>query len=145
MNEKKPVVLFLCSGNSCRSQMAEAILRKRAGDRFEVHSAGLSPTPINPFTYTVMEEVGLNMDGQYAKGVDKYLGKLPVRHLIIVCSGAAKACPSVWPGVVNRELWPFEDPAVADSSDEEKLAVFRRVRDQIEARIMEWLDQMEKG
>jgi len=136
-----PRVLFLCTANSARSQMAEALLRKHAGDRFEVHSAGLEPKEINPYTRRVLAEIGLDMAGQWAKGLDTYLGKMHFNYLITVCARAEERCP-VFPGMGERLHWPFDDPAAVEGSDEEKLAAFRRVRDQIEARILEWLKQM---
>ncbi len=132
-------VLFLCTGNSARSQMAEAFLRKYGGDRFEVHSAGLEPKGMNPFTLRVMQEVGLGLEGQTSKGIDIYLGKLLFQHLITVCDDAEKKCPSTWPGITRREHWSFEDPAAFEGPDEEKLARFRIIRDQIEARVRQWL------
>ena len=135
----RPNILFLCSANSCRSQMAEALLRKHAGDRFCVHSAGLEPGEIHPLARTAMEEIGLDLSGQYSKGLDVYLGSLAVHRLIIVCDRAARSCPSVWPGVLERYVWPFEDPARAEGSEEEKLAKFREVRDAIDRKIQEWL------
>src|SRR5664280_2052023 len=92
-------VLFLCTGNSARSQMAEAFLRKYAGDRFEVHSAGLEPKDLNPLTVRVMEEAGFDMSGHRSKGIGEYLGKVLFQYLITVCDDAEKNCPTVWPGV----------------------------------------------
>ncbi|MEA5077819.1 MAG: arsenate reductase ArsC [Anaerolineaceae bacterium] len=132
-------VLFLCTGNSCRSQMAEAFLRKYGGDQFEAFSAGLQPTEINPYTYKVMAEVGLDLAGQRSKGVEEYLGKVLFQYLITVCDDADKNCPTVWPGVNKRMHWSFEDPARFEGSEDEKLEKFRAVRDQIQARIQEWL------
>lgn len=135
----KQRILFLCTGNSARSQMAEAFLRKYAGDRFEPHSAGLEPKGLNPLTAKVMEEVGIDVSGQTSKGVDTYLGKKLFQYLITVCDDADKNCPSVWPGVNQRMHWSFQDPAAVDGSDEEKVAKFREVRDLIEAKIKNWL------
>ena len=132
-------VLFLCTGNSARSQMAEAFLRKYAGDTFEPHSAGLEPKGINPFTVRVMEEVGIDISGQHSKGIETYLGKVLFQYLITVCDDADKSCPSVWPGVNTRMHWSFEDPARFQGTEEEKLAKFREVRDRIEKRIAEWV------
>jgi arsenate reductase len=140
--ERKRNVLFLCTHNSCRSQMAEAFLRKYAGDRFNVFSAGLEPTEIDPMTREVMHEVGLDLEGQYAKGGKTYLGKLLVSYLIIVCETADSRCPRSWPGVQERLFWPFEDPAAAQGTQEEKLRKFRQVRDQIEQRIQSWLREI---
>ncbi|MCS7011009.1 MAG: arsenate reductase ArsC [Anaerolineales bacterium] len=134
-------VLFLCTGNSARSQMAEAFLRKYGGDRFEVHSAGLEPKGLNPFTIRVMEEVGIDMSSHYSKGVGEYLGKVLFQYLITVCDEADKNCPTTWPGVTQRLHWSFEDPAAFEGTEEEKLAKFREIRDKIKARILEWLAQ----
>lgn len=135
---EKTRVLFLCTGNSARSQMAEAFLRKHGGDRFEAYSAGLEPKGINPYTRRVLAEVGIDMTGQSSKDLSTYLGKLHFGYLITVCSNAEERCP-VFPGMGIRLHWPFEDPAAVEGSDEEKLAAFRKVRDQIETRILEWL------
>ena len=141
---RKPRVLFLCTGNSARSQMAEAFLRKHAGDRFEVHSAGLEPKGIHPLTRQVMEEVGLPLDGHRSKSLDEYFMKVQIGYFITVCSDAETRCPTM-PGVGARLYWPFEDPAAFEGTEEERLAKFRQVRDQIEARILAWLDEMESG
>lgn len=138
----KTRLLFLCTGNSARSQMAEAFLRKYAGDRFEVHSAGLEPKGIHPYTIRVMEEVGIDLSGHRSKGVNEYLGKVLFQYLITVCDDADKNCPTTWPGVNQRLHWSFEDPAAFEGTEEEKLAKFREIRDKIEARILEWLAQM---
>lgn len=132
-------VLFLCTGNSARSQMAEAFLRKYGGDRFEAYSAGLEPKGLNPFTVKVMQEVGMDVSGQTSKGVETYLGKVLFQYLITVCDDAEKNCPTVWPGVNTRMHWSFQDPAAVAGPDEEKLAKFREVRDLIEAKVKAWL------
>ncbi|MBI3819503.1 MAG: arsenate reductase ArsC [Planctomycetes bacterium] len=135
-----PIVLFLCTGNSCRSQMAEAILRARAGDRYDSRSAGTEPkSEIHPLAIRVMAERGIDLAGQRPKGVAAFLGRAPVRHLIIVCGGANDSCPTTFPGVVTREFWPLEDPASAAGPLEEQLVIFREARDEIERRIMDWL------
>jgi arsenate reductase len=136
---EKMRVLFLCTGNSARSQIAEAFLRKYAGDRFEVHSAGLDPKPINPFTIKVMEEAGFDMSGYHSKGIDIYMGKVLFSYLITVCDDAEKNCPTVWPGVNKRVHWSFEDPAKFEGTDDQKIAKFRQVRDLIDAMIKSWL------
>lgn len=136
-------VLFLCTGNSARSLMAEALLRKHCGERFEVHSAGLEPKGINPYTRRVLSEVGIDMAGQSSKDLKTYLGKQHFGYLITVCSNAEERCP-IFPGVSRRLYWPFEDPAAVVGSDDEKLAKFRAVRDQIELRIVDWLRDLEK-
>ena len=140
----KETVLFLCSGNSCRSQMAEALLRKHAGERFHVFSAGTQPKDIHPLTRQVLAEIGLDMEGQYSKGVEAYLGKQLVHYLIVVCAKAAETCPTTWPGSPQMQMivWPFEDPTVFEGTETQKLAKFRQVRDQIDERIKTWLDEL---
>jgi arsenate reductase len=119
--------------------MAEAFLNKYGDGRYEAHSAGLEPKGLNPLTIQVMKEVGIDVSGQQSKGVDTYLGKVLFQHLVTVCDDADRNCPTVWPGVNNRMHWSFRDPAAAEGSEEEKLAVFREVRDQIEKRIKDWV------
>lgn len=138
MNNTLPKVLFLCTHNSARSQMAEAFLRKYAGVHFDVFSAGLEPGAINPYTRRVMEEVGLTLEGQRSKGLAEYLGKVEFTYLITVCDRADEQCP-FFPGQGTRLHWSFEDPSAAAGSDEEKLAKFRKVRDAIETRVLEWI------
>ena len=132
-------VLFLCTGNSARSQMAEAFLRKYAPERFEAHSAGLEPKPLHPMTVKVMEEIGVDMSGHRSKGFETYLGKMLVQYLITVCDEAEKNCPTSWPGVSNRLHWYFEDPAALIGTEDEKLAKFRQVRDQIDQKVKAWV------
>ena len=142
MIDRKPVVLFLCSQNSCRSQMAEAFLKEYAGGVFEVHSAGLHPADeIHPLARKVMKEVDLPLEDQEPEGVDKYMGQVAVRYAIIVCGVAAEKCPRTWPGLSARLTWPFEDPAKFEGSEEQKLEKFREVRDKIDARLQEWLEE----
>jgi arsenate reductase len=135
----KKAVLFLCTANSARSQMAEAFLRKYAGDRFEAHSAGLEPTEVHPLTVQVMREAGIDMAGHHAKSLSRFLGKLTVHYAVFLCDRAERACPFVWPSAIAHLSWPFDDPAAGEGSEEEKLARFRSVRDQIEQRIKGWL------
>ena len=138
----KPRVLFLCTGNTARSQMAEAFLRKYAGDRFEVDSAGLEPGVLNPYTVRVMEEKGIDMSGRYAKGLDRFLGTVHFDYAITVCDRAQQQCP-IFPSASTRWFWPFEDPAPYSAGDEATaLAKFREVRDQIERRIVAWLKEL---
>jgi arsenate reductase (thioredoxin) len=134
----KAKVLFLCTGNSARSQMAEASLRRHAGDRFEVYSAGMEPKGINPYTVRVMEERGLSLDGHRSKPLSEYMGQVDFDYLITVCSDADEKCP-FFPGMGQRMHWGFEDPAAFVGSEEESLAKFREVRDQIDERIKRWL------
>jgi len=138
----KTRVLFLCTGNSSRSQMAEAFVRKYAGETLEAHSAGLEPKGFNSLTIKVMDEIGIDISAQTSKGVDTYLGKVLFQYLITVCDDAEKNCPTVWPGVNHRLHWSFEDPASFDGTDYEKLAKFRQVRNQIEQRIKEWVENL---
>jgi len=135
----KAKVLFLCTGNSARSQMAEALLRHYAGDRFDVYSAGLEPKGINPYTVRVMQEIGLDLAFQYSKDVTEYLGRVNFGYVITVCSNAEKNCPSTFLGVSQRLHWDLEDPAAYVGSDEEMLSKFRKVRDQIDERVRTWL------
>jgi arsenate reductase (thioredoxin) len=139
--ERKTKVLFLCTGNSARSQIGEAMLRKYAGDRFEVHSAGLEPSVINPYTVRVLEEVGIDTSQQHAKPLDTYIGRVHFGYLITVCSKAEEKCP-IFPGMGIRLHWPFEDPAAFEGSDAEKMVKFRQVRDQIEAKVKEWVQEL---
>jgi arsenate reductase len=135
----KQRVLFLCTGNSARSQMAEAFLRKYGEDGFEAHSAGLEPKGVNPLTIQVMKEAGIDISNQTSKGIDTYLGKTHFQTLVTVCDDADKNCPSVWPGVNTRMHWSFEDPARFEGTEAEKLVKFREVRDRIEQRIKDWV------
>ncbi len=132
-------VLFLCTGNSCRSQMAEALLRHRGGDRYEAFSAGTQPNGIHPLTIRVLQEKGIDASGLRSKDVNELVGRLPIHHLIVVCGSAEASCPRTLPGMIDREFWPFDDPPAYPGSDEEKLKKFRQVRDQIDERIQSWL------
>jgi len=136
----KARVLFLCTGNTARSQMAEALLKRYTGDRFEIRSAGLEPGVLHPLTRRVMAEIGIDTASQYAKGLDQFLGKVEFDYLITVCDKAARNCP-FFPGAGIRLAWSFEDPAALAASGDEAaaLAKFRQVRDQIDARIQAWL------
>lgn len=122
-------MLFLCTHNSARSQMAEGLLRHFAGDRFEVYSAGTVATAVRPQAIEVMGEIGIDISGQESKTLKGYLGQ-PFDYVITVCDTAKETCP-VFPGAKRRLHWSFEDPAVAVGSEEERLKVFRSVRDKI--------------
>jgi arsenate reductase len=126
-------VLFLCTHNSARSQMAEGLLRQLAGDRFEVMSAGTEATHIRPLAIRAMDEIGIDISGQESKTLDRYLDE-PFDYVITVCDDANEACP-FFPGAANRLHWSFEDPSRVEGLEEERLAVFRSVRDQIRERI----------
>lgn len=128
--EVKPTVLILCTGNSCRSHLAEGILRAAAGEILNVQSAGSKPAGyVHPLGIQVMKEIGIDISGHHSKHMDEFL-KQPVETVITVCGSADQACP-MFPGQVNRYHWGFDDPAHASGTDAEKLAVFRRVRDEI--------------
>ena len=135
----KQKVLFLCTGNSARSQMTEAFLREYGDDIFEPHSAGLEPKGLHPLTVRVMEEIGIDISNQKSKGIETYLGKTLFQYLITVCDDADRNCPTVWPGVNTRMHWSFEDPAKFEGTEEEKLVKFREVRDLIEKKITIWV------
>jgi len=126
-------VLFLCVHNSARSQMAEGLLRARAGDRFEAHSAGAQATEVRPLAIRAMGEVGIDIAGQRSKVTTEYAGQ-EFDYVVTVCDDAKEACP-YFPGARRRLKWSFDDPAAATGSEDERLAVFRRVRDQIAERI----------
>jgi arsenate reductase len=132
-------VLFLCTHNSARSQMAEGLLRRLGGDRFEVASAGTEARGVNPLATRAMAEIGVDLRGHTSKTLDRFLGER-WDHVITVCDGANESCP-VFPGASARLHWSFDDPSAASGSEEERLAVFRRVRDEIRARIEMWLAQ----
>lgn len=126
----KPTVLILCTGNSCRSHLAEGILRAAAGDFLDVQSAGSKPAGyVHPLAVVVMREIGVDISAHTSKHMNQFLAQ-PVETVITVCGNADQACP-LYPGQMNRHHWPFEDPAHATGTDVEKLAVFRRVRDEI--------------
>jgi arsenate reductase len=144
VNMDKQRVIFLCTGNAVRSQMAEAFVRKYAGDRFEAYSAGLEPRGLHPLTIQVMDEVGIDVSGQHSKGVTEYLGKVLFQYLITVSSEAEKEYPHTWPGVDLKLHWFFEDPSTFAGTEAEKLARFREVRDQIERKVLAWLETSQK-
>lgn len=125
----RPKVLFLCTGNSARSQIAEGYLRHVAGDRFDALSAGLEPKGLNPLAVEVMHEIGIDISAQRSKHVVTLLGEF-VPYVVTVCDNAQERCP-IFPGTWRFLHWSFEDPAAATGSREERLAIFRRVRDQI--------------
>jgi arsenate reductase len=126
-------VLFLCTHNSARSQMAEGMLRHLAGDRFEPHSAGTEATHVRPLAIRAMDEIGIDISGQESKTLERYLDE-SFDYVITVCDDANEACP-FFPGAANRLHWSLEDPSRARGSEEEQLAVFRSVRDRIKDRV----------
>jgi arsenate reductase len=133
----RPRVLFLCTHNSARSQMAEGFLRAMAGDRFEAGSAGTEKTSVNPLAIRAMAELGIDLGGQTSK-IYADVASPPWDYLITVCDDANERCPWV-PGSVQRLHWSFPDPSRATGTEEERLAVFRGVRDQIQERLTDWL------
>lgn len=139
----KPKVLFLCTGNSARSQMAEGYLRYVAGDRFEPISAGIEPKGLNPLAVEAMREIGIDISSHTSKNVVGLLGQ-HVPYVVTVCDNANERCP-IFPGTWKCLHWSFEDPAAAVGSHDEQLMVFRRVRDEIVARIDERFVKGEMG
>jgi arsenate reductase len=133
----KQKVMFVCTENSCRSQMAEGFLRHLAGDHFDVFSGGAHPTELNPAAVEVMKEIGIDISGQHSKDVAQFLGQR-FHYIIRVCDKVREKCP-VLPGAIWYFDWSFEDPAAAPGTATEKLGVFRRVRDQIEEKIEEFI------
>ena len=130
MHTGKPLVLILCTGNSCRSHLAEGILRAAAGDFLEVASAGSKPAGyVHPLAIRALHEIGIDISAHTSKHLVEFTAR-PVETVITVCGNADQVCP-VFPGQLNRHHWPFDDPAHAAGTDDEKFAVFRRVRDEI--------------
>lgn len=130
-SDPAPLVLILCTGNSCRSQMAEKLLQRAAGDALRVESAGSQPSGyVHPLAIKAVEEIGLDLSDGRSKSLDEFLDQ-DVETVITVCGNADQACP-VFPGQARRYHWPFADPAHAEGSAEEQMEVFRRVRDEID-------------
>lgn len=130
--DQKPLILVLCTGNSCRSHIAEGFLRAASGGVFEVASAGSKPAGyVHPLSIKAMAEVGIDLSRHTSKHMNEFLNR-PVETVITVCGNADQACP-VFPGQLNRYHWPFVDPAHAPGNEEEQMKVFREVRDQIRA------------
>ena len=140
MGEKKRV-LILCTGNSARSQMAEGLLRSLGGGRFEVFSAGTRPSRVRPEAVEAMREVGIDISGQRSKSVEEFAGR-EFDYVITVCDNAREECP-VFPGRTERVHWSFDDPAEAAGGWPERLEVFRRVREEIGARLRAWADGLD--
>ena len=129
----KKRVLILCTGNSARSQMAEGLLRNMAGDRFNVNSAGITPSYVRPEAIEVMREIGIDISGHRSKSVDEFAGQ-EFDFVITVCDNAEENCP-VFPGKTTRIHWRFDDPAAVTENGETRLAAFREIRDQIAAKL----------
>ena len=132
MRDEKPTVLVLCTGNSCRSHIAEGLLRAASKDAFNVASAGSKPAGfVHPLAIAAMAEVGIDISGHTSKHLNEFLSK-SIETVITVCGNAEQVCP-VFPGQVNRHHWPFPDPAHAMGTEEERMAIFREVRDRMRA------------
>lgn len=132
-------VLFLCTGNSARSQMAEGYLRHFASDRFRVFSAGTEPKGVNPYTVRAMNEVGIDISRHTSNHVDVMTGR-QYRYLITVCAHADENCPAGIQAQADEKLhWNFDDPAAVTGTDDEIMAAFREIREQISAKIQDWL------
>ncbi|HEX8708065.1 MAG TPA: arsenate reductase ArsC [Pyrinomonadaceae bacterium] len=136
MNDKERV-LILCTGNSARSQMAEGLLRQLAGERYEVLSAGVEPSFVRPAAIEAMREAGIDISGHRSKSVEEFAGE-EFDYVITVCDNANERCP-VFPGKTRRIHWSFDDPAAAGGSEAERLAVYRRVRDEIDGRLRDFV------
>jgi arsenate reductase len=133
----RPRVLFLCTHNSARSQMAEGFLRALGGDRLDVESAGTEATRVHPLAIRVMDEVGIDLRAHTSKTLDRFLDER-WDYVITVCDSANERCP-LFPGAATRLHWSFDDPSAVTGAEAERLAGFRRVRDEIRARLREWL------
>lgn len=129
--------LFLCTGNSCRSQMAEGFLRYMAGDKFEVFSAGVKPTQVNPLAIQVMAEVDIDISKHRSKSATEFIGQ-QFDYVITVCDNANKTCP-IFPGKYEKIHWDIKDPAEAQGSEAERMVVFRAIRDEIRQKIEKWI------
>ena len=136
-------ILFLCTGNSARSQMAEGLMRSLGGERWDVQSAGVIASYVHPIAIRAMEEIGINISYYASKSLDRFLNE-EFDYIVTLCDPAAMSCP-VFPGQSQRLHWPFEDPAGARGTGEERLAVFRKVRDQIKEKIEEFLASLSTG
>ena len=128
-----PRILLLCTGNSARSQMAEGLLRRQVGNRYEVFSAGTKPTSVRPEAIEVMREIGIDISGHRSKSVEEFAGQ-EFAFVITVCDNAKESCP-VFPGRTQRVHWSFEDPAAAQGPTDQRLTAFRRIRNQLRERI----------
>ncbi|HUF16994.1 MAG TPA: arsenate reductase ArsC [Thermoanaerobaculia bacterium] len=132
-------VLFLCTHNSARSQMAEGLLRHLAGDRFETFSAGTEQTRVHPLAIRAMEDLGIDLTSHRSKMLDEYQGQ-DFDYVVTVCDRANESCP-IFPGATKRLHWSFDDPSAAKGSDEERLEAFRKIRDEIKTRLTSWTEQ----
>lgn len=137
MESSKPKVLFLCTGNSARSQMAEGYLQRMGSDRYDAASAGIEPKGLNPLAVEAMAEIGIDISRQKSKDVGVFLGQY-IPYIITVCDHAREKCP-VFPGTYKFLHWSLDDPSQAEGTHDERVAVFRRVRDELVRRIDEEL------
>ena len=136
MESRQLQILVLCTGNSCRSQMAEGLLRRHIDESHVVASAGLEPKGVNPFAVSVMREIGIDISSHTSKHLREFLDK-DFDYVITVCDNAAARCPT-FPGQARRLHWPFDDPAEATGTEEQVIAEFRRIRDEIEVKVTAW-------
>lgn len=134
---KTPSLLILCTGNSARSQMAEGLFRQEGGGRYQVFSAGTKPSQVRPEAITVLREIGIDISSHRSKSVDEFAGQ-EMDLVITVCDNAKETCP-VFPGSTQRLHWPFADPAAVVGTEEQRIAAFRSIRDQIHQRIKVFL------
>jgi arsenate reductase len=135
---KHKTILFLCTGNSCRSQMAEGFARHLSSNGDEIYSAGTHPKPIHPLAIRVMQEAGIDISGQHSKGLDSIpINKIDV--VVTLCGDAAANCPRL-PGAAKHIHWPLSDPALAQGDEEKVVGAFRTVRDELRSRIGEWFE-----
>jgi arsenate reductase (thioredoxin) len=141
MKEKR--VLVLCTGNSARSQMGEGLFRREGGERYEVFSAGTKPSHVRPEAIAAMREIGIDISGHRSKSVDEFAGQ-SFDYVVTVCDNARDNCP-IFPGGAERIHWSFEDPAAVQGSEGERLAAFRRIRDQIHERVKTFLQEKVEG
>lgn len=138
-------LVIICTQNSARSQMAEAFFKKYGDDVLEVHSAGFEPQEVNPLAKQVMAEVGIDISSQRSKSVKEFLGRMQFGYVVSVCKKAEGRCPTIFPGVRKLLSWPFDDPAAFEGTDEKKLDKFREVRDEIEIKVREFVNDYQKG
>jgi arsenate reductase len=145
---KRKRLLFLCTGNSARSQMAEGLLRHQAGDQFEVFSAGTQPSQVRPEAIAVMNEIGIDISVHRSKSIDEFRGDEFIGQeldtVVTVCDNARESCP-VFPGQTQLLHWSFEDPAAVEGTEEQRKDAFRKIRDRIHGRIMVFLGEETKG
>ncbi len=143
MSAEKPTVLFLCADNSIRSQLAEALLRHRCGDRYDCCSAGLAPKPVHPMVATALREVGIESDDLAPKPIGPFLGRRGVRHAVILRAPNETEAPRIFPFATQTVRWDVSDPRADFESSEDELAAVRRTRDDIDGRLTSWLANLQ--